>query len=68
MVRYANKFFRTEEQAKKFIKKNKGGVLYKNTKGSHSKREFAIEACIANISSEVKQSHPYCVAWNIWKD
>jgi len=68
MVRYANKFFETEEEAKAFIKNNKGGALYKNTKGSHSKRSFAIEACLANLSSEDTIKYPYCVAWNIWKD
>lgn len=67
MKLYANKFFKTEAQALKFKKKN-GGVLYKNVKYSHTKKDYEIEACIANISSEVKDTHPYCIAWTIWKD
>ena len=65
-MRYNNKFFKTEEEAKAFQKKH-GGALYKNTWGSRTKREFSVECAVAYDArgeSINRVKTPYCVAWN----
>ena len=67
-MRYNNKFFSTQEEAKAFQKQH-GGVLLHVTPRSHfnTRRYFAAEMAVAyNARGEVvdKEKTPYCVAWN----
>lgn len=65
MTMYCNKFFKTEEEAKKFQKEFGYGALYKNTPRSRSKKDFMVEAkLIACLPDDYIEKHPYCVAWN----
>ena len=53
---YCNKFFRTEEEAKAFIK------------GSHTRQAYRVEAMMAVqdgwLRSTETDTYPFCVAWN----
>ena len=67
-MRYNNRFFATEQDAKAF-KKQHGGVLIHITPRSRmeTRRNFAAEMAVAyDARGEVvdKDKTPYCVAWN----
>ena len=63
-VRYCNKFFKTEEQAKAFQKERGYGVLYKNTPHSRTKKQYETEADMMGVSQKEREKHPFVVAWN----
>lgn len=67
-MRYNNRFFATEQEAKAFQKKH-GGQLLHITPRSHreTRQAFAAEMAVAHDArGEVvdKDKTPYCVAWN----
>lgn len=67
-MRYNNKFFQTEAEAKAFRKEH-GGVLLHCTPRSHSstKMEFHAEMMVAMDARGEQvdpEKTPYCVAWN----
>ena len=63
-IRYCNKFFKTEEQAKAFKKERGYGVLYKNTPHSRTKKEYEAEADMMRVSQKEREKHPFVVAWD----
>ena len=68
-IRYNNRFFATEEEAKAFRKQRNGGVLLHMTKRSktETKRNFFAEMAVAwNARQEEidPEKTPWCVAWN----
>lgn len=67
-MRYNNRFFKTEEEAKAF-KKEHGGVLLRMTPRSRRETQlnFLAEMAVAyDARGEVVNQFetPYCVAWN----
>ena len=68
-MRYNNKFFQTEEEAKAFRKENKRGAILHLTPRSRkeTRRDFYAEIAVAwdarrgVVDPEVT---PWCVAWN----
>lgn len=65
MYRFA--FFETKEKAKEFQKTN-GGALYSNTKGSRTKRDYAVQRAMMQdvnwLTDDFYEQHPFVVAWN----
>lgn len=57
---YCAKWFKTEEEARKF-KKEHGGALYRNVKGSHTKTSHKITAYMMRFDPD---EYPYSVNWN----
>lgn len=64
MIKYCNRFFRTEQEAKAFQKQFGRGTLYKNVKGSRSKQKYLAEVAVAGQSEAFADDHPYVIAWN----
>ena len=67
-MRYNNRFFETEAEAKAF-KKSHGGVLRHMTKRSKTdtKMDFMAEMVVAMDARGERidpEKTPYCVAWN----
>lgn len=68
-MRYNNRFFKTEEEAKAFRKARKGGVILHLTPRSRreTRRDFYAEMAVAwdarreEIDPNVT---PWCIAWN----
>lgn len=58
-----SRFFKTEQEARAFQKELGFGALYKNTKGSRTKREYFAEAIMADKMVDFVREHPYVVAW-----
>ena len=68
-VRYNNKFFATEEEAKSFRKQRKSGVLLHLTPRSRTEtmRNFYAEMSVAWDARREEvdpEKTPWCVAWN----
>lgn len=63
-TRYMCRWFKTEEEAKVFQKKN-GGVLYKNIKRSRTKQDHLIAAIMFGFDPE---EFRYSVNWNEFID
>lgn len=61
---YMYHFFKTEQEARAFQKKQGLGALYKNTPKSRTKESYMIEAAMAEKSNEFIAEHPFVVAWN----
>ena len=68
-MRYNNKFFQTEEEAKAFKKARGGGVLLNwNPKGHKSKKLEFLSECVVALDARMEAINPdetpWCVAWN----
>ena len=67
-MRYNNKFFSTEAEARAFQKSHGGKLLAIKPKSRRTTRtEFAVEIMVAyDARGEVvdKDATPFCVAWN----
>lgn len=61
---YARKFFKTKENAKAFQKKH-GGAMYADVPGSRTRKDYNVEACLAELTASEREKYPYCVAWNV---
>lgn len=57
---YYAKWFKTEEEAKRFQKEH-GGALYKNVPKSRTKRDHEIASYMFGFD---KDEYPYSVNWN----
>lgn len=60
---YAHEFFRTKEEASAF-QRERGGALYSNLPGSRTRKAYAVEACMAELTEKQRKDNPFCVAWN----
>ena len=62
---YRNQFFKTKEEALAF-NKERGGAIYSNVKGSHTKNDDQTELLILGRpgDEEFAKEYPYVVAWN----
>ena len=68
-MRYNNRFFKTEEEAKAFKKERGGGVLLKwNPKGRKEKKLDFLAECAVALDARMEavnpDEKPFCVAWN----
>ena len=67
-MRYNNRFFKTEEEAKAFKKEHGGHMIHVTPRSRlETRRDFAAEMAVAyDARGEVvdKLETPYCVAWN----
>lgn len=67
-MRYNNRFFKTEQEAKAFQKEHGGHMLHITPRSHRETRQaFAAEMAVAYDARGVvvdKDKTPYCVAWN----
>ena len=68
-MRYNNKFFTTEAEAKTFKKERGGGVLLKwNPNGRKEKKLDFLAECAVALDARMEAVNPdetpFCVAWN----
>lgn len=68
-IRYNNRFFATEEEAKAFRKQNKRGAILHLTPRSRkeTRRNFYAEVSVAWDARREEvdpEKTPWCVAWN----
>lgn len=61
---YAHKFFKTQEEARAFQREH-GGALYSGLPGSHTRKDYAVEAAMAEMTEKQREDCPFCVAWNV---
>jgi hypothetical protein len=61
---YRGAWFKTEEEAKAFLKKN-GGVLYKNVPRSRTKTDHQIAGAMFGFDAN---EYKYSVNWTEFKD